>query len=187
MALNWAAKDWDSWKSGTVKKRIPKKKKAKVKVAPKISKKERRRRHQDQHRRDRAALFARIGGDYKKYIRSPWWKKRRLQHLEREPNCILCGTDKGLQVHHIRYTYKGQSVLFCERDEDLRTGCGRCHRKAHYYKMEAIFTVEGDEFRKMHYEFSKLPVPSRHRPSDDVTFSAPEVDLPWDVPIETTT
>lgn len=122
-----------------------------------------------------------LNGNYKRYLRTVWWKQRRLKFLKDNPSCVLCGRDESLEVHHVRYSCKGQSVLFQEKDRDLRTSCTDCHLKAHYYKMEIIFTSSGEKFRKLHHEFSRLPVPSRHKPGDDVTFSAPEVDLPWDL------
>jgi len=35
------------------------------------------------------------------YGRSWKWSSVRATHLEREPRCIACGRDKGLEVHHV--------------------------------------------------------------------------------------
>lgn len=34
--------------------------------------------------------------------RSSHWAKVRAEHLEREPACAVCGSTKGLQVHHVQ-------------------------------------------------------------------------------------
>ncbi len=34
--------------------------------------------------------------------RSAQWPTVRKHHLERQPCCQVCGSDKGLEVHHIR-------------------------------------------------------------------------------------
>ena len=34
--------------------------------------------------------------------RSSQWTKTRKQHLEKQPNCMACGGDKALEVHHIK-------------------------------------------------------------------------------------
>lgn len=33
--------------------------------------------------------------------RSPKWKKVRAKHLEENPRCVVCGSKKKLEVHHI--------------------------------------------------------------------------------------
>ncbi len=35
-------------------------------------------------------------------MRSPKWPGVRKEHLEKNPNCALCGGNKTIEVHHIR-------------------------------------------------------------------------------------
>ena len=35
-------------------------------------------------------------------VRSPEWQKVRRKHLEKNPNCALCGGNKVIEVHHIQ-------------------------------------------------------------------------------------
>lgn len=55
------------------------------------------------------------------------WPRVRREHLVREPVCQACGTDKDLEVHHIRPLAAGGSEL---DDQNLITLCGgerNCH------------------------------------------------------------
>lgn len=78
--------------------------------------------------------------EYKRYMRSAEWDRKRKERLELDDNhCVMCGRKNGLrkdgvtpilQVHHIRYTSLGHEPM-----EDLVSLCGNCHRKIHrYYK-----------------------------------------------------
>jgi 5-methylcytosine-specific restriction endonuclease McrA len=70
---------------------------------------------------------------YKQYLQTEHWKNKRLEKLATHPNCQICNSPKGIQVHHKRYKYDNQSILFNERVEDLITLCGSCHRLTHHY------------------------------------------------------
>ena len=67
--------------------------------------------------------------DYAKYLRSKWWKARRLRAI-RDAGFICAGCGRKvfdaskLQVHHRNYERVG-----CEREEDLEVMCRRCHRR----------------------------------------------------------
>lgn len=61
------------------------------------------------------------------YLRSEWWKQRRLLALMNAgKSCEVCFAQRGLEVHHI--TYKN---LEAEKDEDLMVLCQECHDAAH--------------------------------------------------------
>lgn len=70
---------------------------------------------------------------YNSYLKTEHWKNLRLKKLKDKPLCQICGTNKGLHVHHKRYKYQGKSILFNERLEDLITLCSSCHRLVHRY------------------------------------------------------
>lgn len=62
---------------------------------------------------------------YRDYLKTEQWKNRRKEILVRDGNkCSECGDKKKLQVHHLNYKNLG-----CEKDEDLVTLCGNCHKK----------------------------------------------------------
>ena len=60
---------------------------------------------------------------YKEYLASPEWAERRGRVIERDMTCVLCDSNKNLQVHHRSYENIGR-----ERMKDLTTLCERCHR-----------------------------------------------------------
>lgn len=75
--------------------------------------------------------------DYRAYLRSPTWKKRRLQVFARANyRCEECGTPMkivnrllgtvNLQVHH--KTYRN---VFHEPLDDLICLCDECHKSKH--------------------------------------------------------
>jgi hypothetical protein len=64
--------------------------------------------------------------EYKSYIRSSRWKRRRKKFLKYVGSgCEVC-TAKGTQVHHLSYDRLGS-----EPDSDLVLLCGVCHQIAH--------------------------------------------------------
>jgi len=65
--------------------------------------------------------------DYKKYLKSDYWKEIKNQVLERDDNrCRLCNSKNDLQVHHRTY-----NNLENERLEELTTLCKKCHYITH--------------------------------------------------------
>ena len=78
--------------------------------------------------------------EYKRYMCSTQWDKKRKERLELDDNrCVMCGRRNGLrkdgvtpilQVHHITYKSLGHEPM-----EDLVSLCPGCHKKLHlYYK-----------------------------------------------------
>lgn len=61
--------------------------------------------------------------DYKKYIESDEWERRRNLHVKQaDYRCQLCNAEKDLHVHHRTYERLG-----CERYTDLIALCKACH------------------------------------------------------------
>jgi len=67
--------------------------------------------------------------EYKEYLASPTWKRKREQALKRaDYKCEECGMSKWtrkLDVHHLDYDHFGN-----ECPEDLIVLCEKCHKKA---------------------------------------------------------
>ena len=65
--------------------------------------------------------------DYKKYLKSDYWKDIKEQvHKRDEYKCRLCNSNKNLQVHHKTYEFLGNENL-----EELITLCKKCHFNIH--------------------------------------------------------
>jgi len=65
--------------------------------------------------------------DYKAYLYSEKWKKKRKKILKRDNfTCQDCGSKNHLQVHHLTYKNIGN-----ERLNELITVCAHCHKKRH--------------------------------------------------------
>ena len=71
--------------------------------------------------------------NYKSYLHTKHWREIRKKKLLKTPICQVCNNQTGLHVHHKKYKYKGKSILFKERVEDLITLCNSCHRLIHIY------------------------------------------------------
>jgi len=70
--------------------------------------------------------------DYKEYLESDIWKKKRDKMVAEAGECEICGATSNLVVHHLRYQYKsGRSVLGRERKTDLAVLCWDCHKRMH--------------------------------------------------------
>jgi len=92
------------------------------------TKKQRRQRAKRQQQRK-----PRYVADYHKYLRSRWWRRRRLTAIADAGNkCESCGGTVGLHVHHIHYTR-----LYCEKKTDLKVLCQTCHELAHAMDLAA--------------------------------------------------
>ena len=64
------------------------------------------------------------------HLLTPQWKQRRGEILNRDNfACTKCGSDKTLQVHHIKYSKALEYWQY--PDELLITLCKSCHEKEH--------------------------------------------------------
>jgi 5-methylcytosine-specific restriction endonuclease McrA len=76
---------------------------------------------------------------YQDYLISDVWKSLRSIVLERDGDkCVLCCSDKKLQIHHRQYpkTYGTESL------SDLTTLCEECHNLFHQYRELAQKAVQ---------------------------------------------
>jgi 5-methylcytosine-specific restriction endonuclease McrA len=74
--------------------------------------------------------------NYQDQLRSPEWKKRRKEILNRDNyTCLICHNNCGkLHVHHSDYTNGLWAWEYT--DEYLLTVCEDCHEALHYFKAE---------------------------------------------------
>lgn len=78
--------------------------------------------------------------DYKEYLQSEQWQKRRNEALINDGfRCKICKSEENLNVHHLTYERLGE-----EKDEDLIVLCERCHSKWH--KIEKHTSLENVDF-----------------------------------------
>ena len=65
---------------------------------------------------------------YELYLHSEQWHliKKWLFQIKGE-NCEICGTNHGLQIHHLTY-----ENLYHENIEDLKILCKKCHSNIHH-------------------------------------------------------
>lgn len=89
--------------------------------------------------------------EYKEYIASPIWKRKREDALERARyECEECGMHKGarrLEVHHLTYErFKN------ERPEDLKVLCEKCHPKANKEREQAVAARNFEKLEEARYE-----------------------------------
>ena len=69
---------------------------------------------------------------YLAYIRSPQWKQKREEHLDRcDRWCEICHKARACQVHHVTYARLGW-----EQPQDLTAVCVNCHHKIHCSVLE---------------------------------------------------
>lgn len=66
---------------------------------------------------------------YAEYLQSEHWEKLRKRKLKKDPSCLVCKSEKSLEVHHLRYRNLTDVKL-----TDLRTLCEKCHRTLHKAK-----------------------------------------------------
>jgi len=64
------------------------------------------------------------------YLETERWKRLRKKVLERDIQCVLCGSNKNLQVHHKSYNHKGCHA-WTKEAADCITVCRRCHKIIH--------------------------------------------------------
>ncbi|PKQ66877.1 hypothetical protein Rain11_2218 [Raineya orbicola] len=75
-------------------------------------------------------------GGYGSTLLDPRWKRKRLEIIERDNyRCIICKSDKFLEVHHRQYHFSKSKNSFkypWEYPSHLMiTLCRRCHQKGH--------------------------------------------------------
>lgn len=76
---------------------------------------------------------------YQEYLKSDEWRERRGRRLQlSDGKCEVCGSVKGLEVHHITY-----DRIFNEHMEDLMVVCYRHHRTAHNLRKRQATTRAG--------------------------------------------
>jgi len=72
--------------------------------------------------------------DYRAYLGSEYWLAVARLVKERDGGCcVLCGSRRGLQVHHRTY----ERFPYQEQLTDLTTLCGKCHTMYHNAKGRA--------------------------------------------------
>lgn len=78
-------------------------------------------------------------GDYKKYISSSEWSKRKALYYEvHHKECRTCGSaEKELHLHHRTY-----ERIFQEEDGDLVPLCTDCHASLHLFQKSLSLSVE---------------------------------------------
>lgn len=71
--------------------------------------------------------FHSVPQDYKKYIKSKFWRNRRKKFYQtHKRECAACKSKKELNVHHLVYKNYGN-----EEDKDLVILCRVCHENYH--------------------------------------------------------
>lgn len=75
-------------------------------------------------------------GGYGSALFDPRWKAKRKEILERDKNqCVICKSDKNLQVHHRQYHFSRTLNVFknpWEYENSLMiTLCESCHQRGH--------------------------------------------------------
>lgn len=99
---------------------------ARARLKPRSKAKKRKKKKQR-----RVKFVAKTG--YQKYLRSEWWRGRRLKALEYAGRrCERCQSTRRLEVHHRNY-----HRLFGELDVDLEVLCRDCHA-GHHFPQEEI-------------------------------------------------
>jgi 5-methylcytosine-specific restriction endonuclease McrA len=82
---------------------------------------------QAERERQRHARTGEWWDQYRAYMESPEWHKKRYMALERDQFlCQGCRTQRATEVHHFHYKRLGRELLF-----DLVSLCGACHEIAH--------------------------------------------------------
>ncbi|NJK94736.1 MAG: HNH endonuclease [Bacteroidales bacterium] len=75
-------------------------------------------------------------GGYGGALFDPKWKAKRAEILARDKNkCVICGSDKDLQVHHRQYHFLERLNVFKDpweyEDKLMITLCNSCHNRGH--------------------------------------------------------
>ena len=103
--------------------------------------------HRRKKRKKKKKLFnreyKRVPKQYKVYIKSKWWEKRKNQYFKiYGRKCQICGSSSYIQVHHIVYKDLG-----FEEDADLAGLCQSHHEQFHsIYGVKKDMTKDFTEF-----------------------------------------
>jgi hypothetical protein len=79
--------------------------------------------------------------EYKDYLKTDHWKEISSKK-KKNGKCGICGSKENLNVHHIKYTNKGESVLFNETHGVLRILCEDCHHMWHRIHGKLVYRVK---------------------------------------------
>jgi len=83
------------------------------------------------HVKEKKPKGKRVWADYGDYLKSKEWSLKREEFIPGK-SCEVCGTGKGLVLHHLRYKDdKGASILGREGEMDLVVLCWDCHTRLH--------------------------------------------------------
>jgi len=121
-------------------------------------------RHSEQ---DVSLDLSRLNGSYDDYLRSAYWKAVRNKVMIRDRStCSICGSQEGVEVHHLHY----ESVRNELQDlESVTTLCRGCHAAEHNLETEEKTGIPGSrdrvvylltqwgKFKTHHVSVSKLP------------------------------
>ena len=81
--------------------------------------------------------------EYKDYLKTNDWHKKRLEKLCRsggtKRRCAICGSVYNLHIHHLNY-----KNLFDVSQTDLRILCKRCHFLAHDLYKQGLIVFRGN-------------------------------------------
>jgi len=94
---------------------------------------------------------------YYKYLRTPVWKQKRQEAIDRDGGrCRLCNSSKKLHVHHRRYP----KILGEEPLEDLTTLCEICHNIFHNNQVaKKTIKVKNNGYRSRIRTNKKFSIP----------------------------
>jgi len=70
---------------------------------------------------------------YNAYMRSDEWKQKRNEIISIYKQCVCCGSEENLNVHHLTYENIGN-----EKYEDLLLLCNMCHKNVHRGKIKVF-------------------------------------------------
>lgn len=112
---------------------------------------------------------------YHQQLEHPLWLKKRNVILERDHHqCVLCGSEYNLQVHHTKYSNDKKAWEY--PNSDLVTLCEKCHRKVHsnckhqlhpkyqeiWYNINGFSDYEATEFGRLRLKDSKKRIQWAH-------------------------
>lgn len=67
--------------------------------------------------------------DYSFYLDSEKWDLIRNAVIQRDKVCSVCGSEKRLQVHHVRYISRKEEDI--SNIDHLTLLCEKCHKTTH--------------------------------------------------------